>query len=336
MQKKKRSRYVKQTIQILIRVIIPVVLFFCIPVFCMPVAGFGTQPPQQAPYREAVRIGTIADGSINEVSGLAASYRDKDLLWMINDSGHPPVLYGVSRSGVKRAVFKIEDAVNTDWEDMSLFRYQGESYLLIADVGDNLAQRQSCTLYIIREPDRLRFQTDRPLPLKIVSRIRFNYENGPRDCEAVAVDIKNKQVLLLSKRESPPALYQLPLKMDEPRTRYTARRIAPLTTIPKPTPSDLKKKYGKYRSQPTSMDLSPDSTTLIILTYKHAYYFKQDRSHAWKEIFKTFPREIKLPHPDSGELRQRETICIHPQTGELIVTSEGRFAPIYSLQPKGL
>ena len=50
-------------------------------------------------------------------------------------------------------------------------------------------------------------------------------------------------------------------------------------------------------------------------------------------VMQSLPKQIRLPHPNSGELVQREAICIDHSTGQIIVTSEQVPAPIYTLDP---
>ena len=83
--------------------------------------------------------GRVTDTDLPEISGLAGSCKTQGLLWMINDSGNANTLFGVSATGQVLGKFNIKDAPNVDWEDLSSFTQGRESYLLIADVGDNMA-----------------------------------------------------------------------------------------------------------------------------------------------------------------------------------------------------
>ncbi len=298
--------------------------------FASPSRAVDETTLEHAPYKRGVRTGTISDPGIEEASGVFASRKNRKVLWVVNDGGNAPVLYALSPDGKMLKDFPIAGINNTDWEDLSGFRYKGEDFLVIADVGDNKASRRFCTLFVVREPD-----LEDAGRLKPQWQIRFAYENGPRDCEAVAVDAQNKRILLLSKRDRYPVLYELPLAVHPPDTLYTAKAIAEIKNIPQPTPADLKDRYGKYRSQPTSMDLSADGRTLVILTYKHGYTYRREMNQTWKAAFQSPPKRVRLPHPNSGELVQRESLCIDHLTGRLIITSEQVPAPIYTLDPIG-
>jgi hypothetical protein len=287
----------------------------------------------KAPYGEAVLMATISNPAVTEASGLAVSSKNKNILWTINDGGNSPVLYGMSLESNMVYPFNIKNVLNKDWEDLASFRLKKKQHLIIADVGDNYAQRKSYTLYVVKEP-RINIHTKtKGNTMKLVWQTRFLYPDGPRDCEAVAVDLRHKRILLLSKRTKPPILYELPLKKTPSKSIYVAKPIAKLTRIPPPTKEDLKETYGEVYSQPTSMDLSLDGRVLIFLTYKHAYYYQRKANQTWKDVFTEPPRLIPLPHPNREILVQRESLCINHKTKELYVSHEGTPISIYCIKP---
>lgn len=288
-----------------------------------------------APYQEAVKVGTISNPSIDEASGLAASYQNRDILWVVNDGGNPPTLFALSPQGETIAEFNVENGQNRDWEDLASFSLNNTNYIMIADVGDNFGMRSFYSLYVVKDPDIRKIRLKNGNLLRIVWQIKFQYEDGSKDCEAIAVDTQQKRILLLSKRTKPPILFELPLTKRAPDTILTARPIARLNTLPQPTKDDLKYGNGKYRSLPTAMDLSPDGRTLVILTYQHAYYYRRNANQTWADTFLKKPGIIPLPQPNTGELKLREALCIDPRNGELFVTSEYASAQIYSIKPAG-
>jgi len=298
-----------------------------------PSAAMG--PAADSPlYAPADRIGTIMDAEICEASGMAASLRTDDLLWLINDSGNPADLFAVGHDGQTRAKFPIADVPNCDWEDLASFSLNQTPYLLIADIGDNLAGRGRCSLFVVKEPILSEAPETPKRALPVEWSIYFTYPTGPRDCEAVAVDVQGQRILLLSKRDRPPLLFELPLKPSPQNdSPVLATAIGPMTTIPPPTEEDLQRPYGFSWSRPTAMDLSADGRRLVVLTYKHAYAFTRSPGQAWGNVIQTPPTVIPLPHPDTGLLPIREALCLHPQTGTLFVTGEKIPAPVFRLAP---
>ena len=147
-------------------------------------------------------VGKLENQKINEASGLARSAITEDLLWVINDSG-PAAVHAIDHVGGELGRVKIAGAENVDWEDLASFEYDGNAYLVVADIGDNHARRKHVTLYVIAEPTT---ETHR---VEIAWRVDFTYPDGPRDAEALAVDASGGHFYVLSKRHIPAVLYEL-------------------------------------------------------------------------------------------------------------------------------
>src|SRR6185295_9973799 len=97
-----------------------------------------------APGREIARF----PASLNEISGMGQSRSNPDIFWVHNDSGDMPRVYAVNRSGKLVGTYRLEGANAEDWEDMAIGPAPGgRSYLYLADIGDNSAQRKSIRVY---------------------------------------------------------------------------------------------------------------------------------------------------------------------------------------------
>ena len=260
---------------------------------------------------EPKRLGNLANPQLKEVSGLAASSLYPGLLWAINDGGDDPLLYAVGSDGADLGTFRVADAENYDWEALASFELQDTAYLLIADVGDNWEQRKTCSLFVVKEPAITQIGLSNDTAVNIVWRIRFTYEEGPRDCEAVAVDTAGRRVLLMSKRGLVPTLYELPLQPTEDDTIAVARR---LTSVP-------------YFTWPTAMDLSPDELSAVVLTYNSAYLFFRRQNQDWAGAFENQPQHLQF-----SNLRQQEAACFGFYGKSVFVTSEKIPAPLVRIE----
>ena len=286
-------------------------------------------PLHPAPYGNAVLLGHLENQRITEASGMVASRRNPGILWIVNDGGDAPTLYAVDMQGAHRGRGRIRNAQNVDWEDLAAFRINSIDMLLIADIGDNHAQREGNDLYFVREPDI----GDLPHPFDIAvnwhRRLRFVYEDGPRDCESVAVDPDANQILLLTKRTTPPVLYSLPLVSEDAPAVIVARRLAAVESMlsSPATSSPVDFRFKRIRSQPTAMDISPDGSEIVILTYgSGGYLYRRPKRLDWIKGFQKSPEWIALP-----ALRQAEALCFSADGQSLIVTSEQLPAPLYRL-----
>ena len=120
-----------------------------------------SQPLYQASLVEAggplqgdvttVLSGYLQSSAIDELSGLAASYKNPGVFWAINDSGNRAELFAMDRTGRHIDTFRLPER-NIDWEDMATFQHNGKSWIVIADTGDNMRRRNHSIMYVLEEP----------------------------------------------------------------------------------------------------------------------------------------------------------------------------------------
>jgi hypothetical protein len=266
-----------------------------------------------------ISSGTISNRDIGEASGMAVSRIHEDIIWVINDSRNSPSVYALNPKGEVLCTLNIQGVSNNDWEDLASFEYEGKPYILIADVGDNAARRKACFLHFVEEPDI--WKTSDLSSLSPSWSVTYTYEDGPRDCESVAVDIMHKKVFLLSKRDRPLFLYELPLTKQK---NTVAKKCAEIKPLPKSTQGI--KDYIEYSNQPTAMDISADGLSAVILTYGSAFYFRNEKSEDWATVLSGSWKEITLP-----PLRQAESVCFDRDGSSMFVTSEQIPAPLLKI-----
>ena len=291
--------------------------------------AWGQETGSSSGHRSGIHfMGNLADKTLTETSGMVLSLRNENLLWVINDGGNPPIIHAVGLDGSNRGQVHLLNAKNRDWEDLAAFQFDNESYLLIGDCGDNNRIQKSSYLYAVVEPQvgTNDFPDGFSVPWKW--RIEFSYIDGPKDCEGVAVDTSRQQILILTKRTVPPVIYALPLVPPITNKIVSAQPVATLNGIPVPTPEELREDplYGRFRSQPTAMDISPDGKTIAVLTYRQPYLYDRHRNESWEIVFNRPPKALFMPR-----MRQAEAICFSSDGTSLLVTSEKRPAPLYRL-----
>ena len=309
-----------------------VIIYYVVVVCACSALGFHKDSTVLPDYIR--QTGFLENKDIEEASGISASRLRKDLLWIVNDGGNPAVLYAVSLNGANIGAVFVENVPNVDWEDLTAFVFQNKSYLLIADVGDNKAKRDTCSLFFIEEPDIS--DTSPPIAIAVAParEITFRYEDGPRDCESVAVDTANQRILLLSKRTKPPELYELPLLPDnKSRPVLTARKLAAIRTIKpvKNTKTEPGSLWGQYQNKPTAMDISSDGSLLAVLTYEQILLYHRNPQEDWVSAISRSPKSILLPR-----LEQAESICFGADGKSLFITSEQLPAPLLRLSLRDL
>lgn len=255
----------------------------------------------------------IANRDIDELSGLAVSRADPTVLWGHNDTGGGLRLYRIGLHGEDLGSTRIAGAQSSDWEDIAAFDDASGPALLIADTGDNFAIRSFPTLYAVRDPGR---SGDTPL----LWRLDFRFPDGARDCEAVAVDPVAREILLVSKRDTPPRLYRLALPDRPPRGPQTAEFLGQIPGLPAATWRERLTApiNSLYASSPTALDISRDGATAVLVTLRFAYVYRRAPGTSWAHTFRHAVAVLPLP-----ELDQIEAAALSPDGQELFLGSEG-------------
>ena len=264
--------------------------------------------------------GLMLDPQLRETSGLAVSIHHRDTLWLHDDGGNPPRLFAVDRDGGRVATFRVEGVPKTDWEDVATFRWRGRDFLMLADTGDNGGLRRTLQLHAVEEPAALENAR-----LKPTWSIVFRWPDGPRDCEAVAVDARRGEVLLISKRRQPPELFRLPLapRIDPPAV---AERIGRLRMPPSLAPEGGTNERAPLSAQVTAADISPDGRRLAVMTYRYLLVYDRVGDEDWSRAVARPPREIVLPWLPQAEAMGWDTDSRHVfATGEFVP------APLYRI-----
>lgn len=275
---------------------------------------------QPAPnYAGPVVAAQLAEPQNEETSGLAVSHRTPGLFWTHNDSGGEPVLFALNADGSRRGQIRVEGVTNYDWEEMASFELDGQAWLLAADIGDNFARRPGCVLHLIAEPDAAALAPDRELRLRPAYSIHFIYEDGARDAESFAVDVRERMIYVLSKREDVPRLYRLPLAPAPAAQPAAARFLGPVPHLPQPTALQriIKRPTQGYLGWPTALDFSPDGTLALVLVYQQPLLYPRAPGETWAAALAREP--VKLTPPD---LPQAEAACFSTDGRSIYVASE--------------
>lgn len=275
-----------------------------------------------APTHTTVVSGLLLDPQLDEISGLAASRRHPGTLWLHDDGGNPERLFAITARGVRQATYRIEGVKKTDWEDIAAFRLDGRDYLLLADTGDNGGLRRTLQLHVIEEPAKL--ENARLTPAWSLA---FRWPDGARDCEAVAVDAKRGQVLLISKKRTPPELFALPLRPRGTEV-LTARPLGKLAGVPVASAEDLRQhpKRARLDGQVTAADLSPDGRILAVMTYRNLLFYPAPPGQGWGRAVARKPTVRRLPW-----LPQAEALGWAADGQSLYATGEFVPAPLYRI-----
>ena len=269
-------------------------------------------------------VGPVTRGELEappnrEVSGLAASRRDANLLWVHDDSGGKPALYAIDLSGRKLGTLHVRGVANEDWEDVAAFTDAGKAWLLIADTGNNDNERPVVSLHLVEEPQSHHLKSATELTVAPTRTIRVRFEDGARDCESVGVDLTTRSILLLTKRDRPPRLYSIPLDPESENKVTVARLLGPVPHIPQPSAaqSSIKGHLGRRRAEVCGMDVSATGDAAVVVTYGDVLLYRRKDTEPWADVFARTPERL-APH----NLVQAEAVCFSPDARCIYVAAE--------------
>lgn len=270
-------------------------------------------------YTGPVAAVQLAEPQNQETSGIASSHRTPGMIWTHNDSGGEPVLFALNADGSLRGTVRVEGVKNYDWEEVTSFELDGKAWLIAADIGDNFATRPGCVLHLIAEPDAAALSPGQELVLRPEYSINFIYEDGARDAESLAVDVQERMIYVLSKREDTPRLYRLPLAPAPASQPAAARFLTLVPHLPQPTAlqRNVRTPTQGFLGWPTAMDFSHDGTLALVLVYEQPLLFPRAAGETWAEALAREP--VKLaPH----QFPQAEAACFTADDRAILVASE--------------
>lgn len=265
-------------------------LFFCLSVvLALPAARM---PAQTVPFGERRDLGLIEYAKISEASGMAASRKNKGVLWAHNDSGDKQRLYAFDTAGKHVGVFGVPGANARDWEDMALGPGPEEArdYLYIGDIGDNAAQHEVKYIYRVPEPQIALALAPVELTLTEVETIAFQYPDGNRDAETLLLDPRTKDLYVISKREANARVYRAAYPQSITET-ITLEHVA---TLP----------FGGA----VAGDVAPDGGEILVKTYDAIYYWKRQPEQNLAQALSQAPARVPYVIEPQGE-----AVCWHPE-----------------------
>lgn len=288
--------------------------------------------------------------SVDEASGLTPSVRHPGVYWTHNDNINlpassqrsEPLLFALNARGVLQATLSLSPVRQRDWEAITSGLIDGEPTLIVGDIGDNRNTWPDYRIWFVPEPR----DVGGKLSARPTALIRFRYPDqtpqpkrqggwsGGHDAESMVLDARDRQLLVLTKREKPARFFSIPLDARQaldgdtrltPQFRHTpvvtAQPIGPLPHLPAPDLLTwlLNPMIGAYADQPTDMALSGNGRLLAVLTYSAVYFFDRPPGASWQQAIARPIDSMALPLID-----QWEGISFSVDGKSLLIVREGR------------
>jgi|SRR5690554_558631 len=238
--------------------------------------------------------------SLKEASA-AEIVKGSPLIWTIEDSRNPNILYGVNERGNIIREITVINATNKDWEDLTSDSY-GNIY--IGDFGNNKKDRDSFNIYKISNLKDVKQHA-------IAELITFKLPPGTKKLNFEAFFIYKKHFYIINKKSKKTMLFKVPNRIGN----HTAEYVCSF---------NLENEKQKI----TSADISKDGKTIVLLN--HNMIWKITDFHT-DDFCSATIENIPLNH-----ISQKEGICFKDENTVLITDERIGFigGNIYSIKIK--
>jgi hypothetical protein len=260
--------------------------------------------------------GEVQSGELREVSGIAASRVNPDVVWLHND-GQTNRLFGVRTSGETAAMLEWPNAV-IDFEDIASGpgEKEGEAYLYVGDIGDNDARRPQVRVYRTIEPKVASSGIPQYLTAQVED-FRFTYPDGPVDAEALLVDPLTGDIFIVSKERELARVFRA--SADQLKTREPIE-MDEVATI----------KIGNV----SAGDISADGGQILLRSEKDGWLWQRKPPNTIEETLSR-PGAIAVPVRHKKQAKNGEGVSFAPGGKGYFTVSEGANPPLalFPLRP---
>lgn len=282
------------------------VLFLC--------ACFKQSAEDEKKFWKAEIVGQIKSPEITESSGLVNSPCQPEILWTHNDSGGGAFIFAIDIHGNHVATFKVVNAQNQDWEDISVRReHDGKCYLYIGDIGDNSRVREEFAIYKVQEPIVSAKKPGFTSSIRALQTI-FKYPVSSHDAEAMLVHPNTGDIYILTKELFEPSeVYVLRAREIKKNQTNVLKKLASLKTSS--FPSGLL----------TGASISFDGRRVALCDYFAIYELElPEQANSFDEIWLQEPKKIEVPFRLQGE-----AVAYSVEGEKLFATSEQKNSPLF-------
>ena len=262
-------------------------------------------PVVETEFNTAPQLFRVTPGMIDEVSGMADSRSTENALWVHEDSGNPAELTLISYTGDFIKSVPVINAINRDWEDMTLAKdiSSGKNLLYLADIGDNNQEQLTYNVYRFEEP------AAGDTEITNAEKITFRYQDGSHDAEAILVDELTNDIYIITKQDAKSGIY----KIAYPQSTIginVANLVGSLD-------------YNGV----TSAAFSPGDSEIIVKTYTHLYHYKKNGNELLTEALNRKPNSIPYEMEPQGE-----ALCFKNDNKGFFTLSERGLVPYVDLR----
>lgn len=256
----------------------------------------------QKPYHGKLIFQGKFPSRLSEVSGIAMA-RDSSL-WVLEDNGNADKLYQISNAAKVVKEFKIDNAKNRDWEDLTISK---SGSFFIGDFGNNTNSRKDLVVYKIPPGE---FKKKEPKAKKL----RFSYpeqEKFPPKSKELLFDAEgffhwDDHLYIFTKNRSRPYNGKtLIYRISDTKEKQKAKLLGSIVLC-----------EDQDHCSVTAADISKDGKTIALIGYGRLYLLSDF----------SFPNivEAKVRTIDLGYETQIESVCFINDSTMLIADEQSK------------
>ena len=255
-------------------------------------AGFSSRP----------HIIKLKRKQLHEISGIAASRLNKNVLYLHEDSGHPNFIYVTNTTGEDLGKLIISNSYNRDWEDIAVGPgpLPDHNYIYVADIGDNNAWYCKKRIYRFLEPDLKNTTVPVRKIIKHAETITLQYPDKPHNAEAILLDPLTRDLYIATKEDNKCNIYVASF----PQSTSHKVMLVPVITLP--------------FHLVTGGNMSSNGLEIMLRNEDRYWYWKRARGETIAAALSRMPQQIT---PVTKE-PQGEAICFSTEQPGYFTCSE--------------
>jgi hypothetical protein len=254
-------------------------------------------------------VGRVRAPELREISGLAASRRNPEMLWVHNDGGAKQA-YAISTAGALIAEVRMRKKID-DIEDIAIGpgKEEGVDYVYVGDIGDNESNRRKVQLLRFPEPD-LVGKSKAELRAEGIEVFDLKYPDGPHDAEALMIDPVLGEALIVTKENGRSRLY----------------RVA-LNSLREDAPNGLELVGYLNVDDVSAGDISASGNLVALRSEERGWLWNRRPDETVFAAMQRAPRIVLARGRSQGQ--NGESIGFHPEGRGYYTVSEGPMEPIF-------